>query len=63
MENETKKVETPAVEKSNKEIFVEKMEALMKETNHQIVAYPKFVARDDGSFSVVIGYEIVEINP
>jgi len=60
MENE-KKVETPKVEKTNKEIFVEKLDALMKETNHQVIAYPKFINRDDGTFSTVIVYEVVEI--
>ncbi len=60
MENE-KKVETPKVEKTNKEIFIEKMEALVKETNHRIVAVPQFIGRDDGTFSVVVQYDVVEI--
>jgi hypothetical protein len=56
MENE-KKVETP---KTNKEVFVEKLEAITKETGCSLLAYPRFVPRDDGSFSVVIAYEVAE---
>lgn len=48
------------VKKTNKELFIKKLEEITKETGCSLLAYPRFVQRDDGSFSVVVSYEVVE---
>jgi hypothetical protein len=55
MEKET----TPKTDEQIKKEFNDKYIELVKETNCQLVAYPKFVQRDDGSFSVVVAYDIL----
>jgi len=62
MENQTEIKKEVVNEKTNKELFLEKLDAIIKETGCQLIAYPKFIARDDGSFSVVIAYEVIEDN-
>ena len=43
--------------------FTKEYEELCKKHNKRIVAYPVFVARDDGSFSVVVRLEVVDTSP
>jgi hypothetical protein len=43
--------------------FLSKYESLVKEFNMKIAAIPKWIHRDDGSFSMIIDLAIMEFKP